>query len=538
MAKKPAAWRLQPPAFRLGSGSIPQFLDAHTLVQLGARGVEVWDVKEKRKRSSVPRVVNAGPMAVSARQRWVATSDGYDRAVVADLDSGAQRSAITLEPQAWMERLAVSPDGERLLTAGQSATLRVFNPDTGACEYAERLSEAHWLPACLNVHAPSGRVLAGFNEWHPCAPDVSPDCTSRLLQWQWPLATGQAQLLESGSLPILRARYSPDGQYRLVVCGPLPGLGSRRLQLRLLDALGVQLRQAELQQSDSSWTSLPQTSDVAWSADGTELALVLLGSEIVFLDAHSLQVKQRAYGENLSGVAYAPEGPLFAIGGSKTLVLPRTEVAGWSIAEGQPAAKLHHARMTASSRVITLRKHQAPRVALFFGPDQIVVQAERLVALMRYLPQPGATVLAPDASAEQLGRAAREALARFQKADFAPDLPAPRVGADTYRWQQLGVDVTELVRLRTFGHPDEFSEALPHATHYFTLSLHGDALDLWVGRVLGGGRFTEQSWPHLSLPADLGDADLGQALYHCARESEKVGAWQLPAWQQWQQVAA
>lgn len=532
MAKPSSPWRLKPPAFRLGSGGFPRFVDARTLVQLGTRGVEVWDVQEGRKRLTAPRVVNPGSLAVSANQRWAATSNGYNQAVVADLHSGASLCAITLEPRDWMERLAVSPAGDRLLALGQYASLRVFNPATGACERVEKFGDERWFAACLSVHAPSGRVLIGFNEWHHSADDVPATCTSHLLQWQWPLVPGAARLLESRTLPLQQAWHCPDGERLLVLSEAWPGTGP--LELRLLDASGCVLRQAQLRPSEVVWQQSQHASDVAWSADGAELALVLSWGEIVFLDAHTLEVKQRAYGDGLRGLAWAPGGDLLAITGAKGLVLPRDEVADWSAAEGQPAAELHSATMTAVARLPQVRKHHAPRAAVFFCPDRIVVQAERLFALMRYLPQPDAVVLAPDASAADLGRAVRQALARFEKNDFASDLPAPRMGADPHRWQELGVDAADMPRVRIFGHPHEFSEPLPEATHYFTLSLHDGTLDLWRGRVLGGGQFSEQDWPHLPLPADIGDTALGQALRHCALQPEKIGVRQLPAWRQWQ----
>ncbi|QXL84386.1 WD40 repeat domain-containing protein [Comamonas sp. NLF-1-9] len=535
MAKKPSPWRLKPPAFRLGSGSFPRFVDAHTLVQLGTRGVEVWDVQEGRRRLTAPRVVNPASLAVSASQRWAATSNGYSQAVVADLHSGASLCSIALEPRAWMEKLAVSPTGDRLLALGQYASLRVFNPATGACERVEKFGDERWFAACLSVHAPSGRVLIGFNEWHHSADDVPPTCTSHLLQWQWPLVPGAARLLESRTRPLQQAWHCPDGERLLVLSETWPGTGP--LELRLLDTDGGVLRQAQLQQSPLVWQQSQHASDVVWSADGAELALVLSWGEIVFLDAHTLQVKQRAYGDNLRGLAWAPGGDLLAITGAKGLVLPREEVASWSTAEGQPAAELHSATMTAVARLPQVRKHHAPRAAVFFCPDRIVVQAERLFALMRYLPQPDVVVLAPDASAQDLGRAVRQALARFDKSGFIPDLPAG-LDTDPERWQALGMDAADMPRVRVFGRAHEFSEALPEATRYFTLSLHDGTLDLWPGCVLGGGRFAEQEWPHLPLPADIGDAALGQALHHCALQPEKIGVRQLPAWRQWQGATA
>jgi WD40 repeat protein/beta-lactamase regulating signal transducer with metallopeptidase domain len=118
-----------------------------------------------------------------------------------DVAKGTELQRIDLQPKAWIERLALSPDGKRLVVAHGNA-VRILDAETGK---QLRQLDGHQFGVITVAWSPDGKAVlsAGY------------DGTARL----WEVETGrELHVFRGHSNWVWAANFSPDGR-RIVTAG-------------------------------------------------------------------------------------------------------------------------------------------------------------------------------------------------------------------------------------------------------------------------------------------------------------------------------
>lgn len=120
--------------------------------------VDVWDVNSGALLLGVPFAVGLKHVAVSADDRWMAATTSGANVVVWDLDTGEQIGGEFFGHQRRITTLAVSPDGTRVLTAGDEGWAALWDAETGRPAHILRHRAGRWIRGM--AFSPDGRLAA------------------------------------------------------------------------------------------------------------------------------------------------------------------------------------------------------------------------------------------------------------------------------------------------------------------------------------------------------------------------------------------
>lgn len=287
---------LAPPLYHEGSISRVDFSSEHPWLATITENetVRVWDL-------------GAGPRYPHKYVNSAAFQpDGTHVMTVSDFDvkvwNTAAWTSVTLTPGSQIYQASVSPEGQRIATAGEDGLVRIWNATTGAAIQALR----HGRRARQAIFSPDGRTLASAGQaggQHEVA--------------VWDLATGMKSFtLPHGDSYLTSIQFSPDGTRLLTI-------GSE--DMRVWDLT---------QRREVPELRLPNVDRATFDPAGTRLAVVERRTDVVVLDARTgrrlfpairpdnFRVADLAFTSGGKGLAIATEGGVVRI---------------WSVDTGQPA---------------------------------------------------------------------------------------------------------------------------------------------------------------------------------------------------------
>jgi hypothetical protein len=509
MAKR---FRVVSPAFRTPGGGRPCFIAPRQLAWIGTRGLEVWSLDSRTRLQRVKLVKQSMSFVRVPDSDQVVSKNAAGVLGYSSLANGALTRKTKRPPYQDGANIAMWLDGEHLIDASSDGDIFVHAINSGEIVQRESMG-ALLASAGVAVSRSAQSVWIAFNaSWgNSC---FAGDKGS-LWRFAWPLRPGAGVEVRFHTR-IQRISVAPDG-WRVAVVLERETL-HQAASLALLDSEGRLLKTVELPGRDVYFAP------PAWSPDGCEIALVLDRRQILFLDAATLEVVERAQGPYLTGVAYAPEGGMFVIlGDDFGLVLPRSDVGAWSRAEGQPAAELAEAKFLAYTRRIDLRKAITPRVAVFRTATAVLVEAERMMGMFRYLSRAEVESLDPPVEAEHLGAAILRGLDRFKgEPVFAGPIMGPAFAGESDQLRELGVLDAELDRVRYLGHSIPFVSGHAGASAYVSVCRLDGLIDLWPGIRCADGRFAETDWPRLVLGQHASAEQVGEAALAALEQSRTL----------------
>jgi WD40 repeat protein len=286
--------------------------DGKTLISCGRDGtVKFWDVPAGRERVTLRAPEGFEGLALSPDgQTLVTVAGGPSRQGVVrrwDVAAGRERAGL-FEPGCEVAAVAFAPDGRTLALACSDHLVRLWQPDAEADAV---VLAAHPKEAWSVAFAPDGRTLASSSDDH----------TVKL----WDPATRQARATLPGHGALVSCvAFAPDG--RLLASG-----GYDR-KVRLWDA-----RSGKLQATLSDHTN--DVRCLAFAPDGQTLASagkdgsiyrwdVSMGRSLPTLPGHADQVR---------ALAFAPDGRTLASAShDRTVCL-------WDVIRGEKGLQLEHA---------------------------------------------------------------------------------------------------------------------------------------------------------------------------------------------------
>ncbi|WP_424101238.1 NB-ARC domain-containing protein [Moorena producens] len=192
---------------------------------------------------------------------------------------------------AWVQCLAISPEGEILASGSNDQTIRLWNVHTGQCLKTLR-GHTSWVQSL--AFSPEGEILASGSH----------DQTVKL----WNVHTGKClQTLSGHSNPVFFTTFSPNGQ-RLVT-------GSEDQTVRVWDVnTGSCLQVLEI---PINWIL-----SIALSPDGQTLVTGSDGTTVKFWDLASGECIKTLpdYNSHVWSVAFSPDGKTLVTGSEDTTV--------------------------------------------------------------------------------------------------------------------------------------------------------------------------------------------------------------------------
>jgi len=277
--------------------------DSRLSVALEGGQVEIWNIPPTNRRPLPGLPADIGNLAFSSNGQWLAAAvskDGGANAWIWHLDSAGDRSEpLQLDGCTANRRVAISPDGSRIFTWGNSSNACLWKLEGGLRSIPEKLASASEAD-----FSPDGRWLA------------------------WGEENGAARLLSSGRAPL-----------------ELPGQGKSVHSLffagdrRLITQAGSEAPRV--------WDLHRYVPDrtLAATRDGVRLAMGAGGNVYVLAPGKAVRTLQGA-ADWTANWAISPDGTRVAASEGKDRILL------WNLAEGNPIPRI--ATLPESAGIISL----------------------------------------------------------------------------------------------------------------------------------------------------------------------------------------
>lgn len=247
---------------------------------------QIWDAASGELLMELPSSVFDGNFSPDSRY---AAASGEGTAYVWDLSTGER--VLTLQGHDGRVRsVRYSPDGQRILTAGEDQTARVWDAVTG--EQLLTLT-GHEDVLWYATYSPDGQFIV----------TASDDQTARV----WDASTGeQLQVLTDPDGTIYQADFSPDGQFVLTQ-------KYSSYILRLWDWAAGEIVHT---------FTPPRLFRAQFSPDGCCVLAGYSDGKIIIWDIHTGEVllELDGHSEAATAVAYSPSGRFIASGGNDLVI--------------------------------------------------------------------------------------------------------------------------------------------------------------------------------------------------------------------------
>jgi WD40 repeat protein len=253
--------------------------------------VRLWNLSGRREAGLWPDERGIASVAISADGQLIAAASWSHRVWLRRFDGMSHSQATELPTGEHTSRLAMSPDGSILVTAGGNGELKIWDTQTGKVTR----ECAALAPLRAVALSPDGQFIAAGGGF------LGNDLTGRVGLWS--VASGELVHEFSGHDRMVAAvAFSPDGEF--LATGAMDNT--------------VWVFETKSGRAIRTFAS-PQESvtEVAWSPDGTELAATDLAGRVHFWDTVTGgQTDELALEPtDLFCVQYAPTGDLLGATG-------------------------------------------------------------------------------------------------------------------------------------------------------------------------------------------------------------------------------